>query len=69
MGFEVVSKLSLPDWTTLTAVYSDGQVIAAQAPQDAYMAYYYVRLKDVIENANELFDWLRVFDRISSSSI
>ena len=55
-GFEVVSELSLPDRTTLTAVYSDGQVIAAEALQVAYTAPYYARLKDAIENANELFD-------------
>ena len=55
-GFEVVSELSLPDRTTLTAVYSDGQVIAAEALQVAYTAPYYARLKDAIENADELFD-------------
>jgi transaldolase len=55
-GFEVVSGLSLPDRTTLTAVYSDGQVIAAEALQVAYTAPYYARLKDAIENADELFD-------------
>ena len=55
-GFEVVSELSLTDRTTLTAVYSDGQVIAAEALQVAYTAPYYARLKDAIENADELFD-------------
>ena len=55
-GFEMVSELSLPDRTTLTAVYSDGQVIAAEALQVAYTAPYYARLKDAIENADELFD-------------
>ncbi|MEE2821190.1 MAG: transaldolase family protein [Pseudomonadota bacterium] len=55
-GFEVVSKLSLPDRTTLTAVYSVGQVIAAEALQVAYMAPYYARLRDAIENADELLD-------------
>ena len=58
-GFEVVSELSLPDRTTLTAVYSDGQVIAAEALQVAYTAPYYARLKDAIENADELFDRMR----------
>ena len=52
----MVSELSLPDRTTLTAVYSDGQVIAAEALQVAYTAPYYARLKDAIENADELFD-------------
>ncbi len=56
MGLEVVSKLSLPDQTTLTAVYSVGQVIAAEALQVAYTAPYYARLRDSIENADELFD-------------
>ena len=56
MGFEVVSKLNLPDRTTLTAVYSVGQVIAAEALQVAYTATYYARLRDAIENADELFD-------------
>ena len=55
-GFEVVSKLSLPDRTTLTAVYSVGQVIAAEALQVMYTAPYYTRLRDAIENADELFD-------------
>ncbi len=55
-GFEVVSKLSLPDRTPLTAVYSVGQVIAAEALQVAYTAPYYTRLRDAIENADELFD-------------
>ena len=55
-GFEVVSELGLPDRTTLTAVYSDGQVIVAEALQVAYTAPYYARLKDTIENADELFD-------------
>ncbi len=56
MGFEVVSTLNLPDRTTLTAVYSVGQVIAAEALQVAYTATYYARLRDAIENADELFD-------------
>lgn len=55
-GFEVVSELNLPDRTTLTAVYSDGQVIAAEALQVAYTAPYYARLKEAIENADALFD-------------
>ena len=55
-GFEVVSRLSLPDRTTLTAVYSVGQVIAAEALQVAYTVPYYARLRDAIENADELFD-------------
>jgi transaldolase len=55
-GFEVVSELSLPDRTTLTAVYSDGQVIAAEALQVAYTAPYYARLKETIDNADALFD-------------
>ena len=55
-GLKVISKLSLPDRTTLTAVYSVGQVIAAEALQVAYTAPYYARLRDVIENADELFD-------------
>ena len=56
MGFEVISKLSLPDRTILTAVYSVGQVIAAEALQVAYTEPYYARLRDAIENADELFD-------------
>ncbi len=56
MGFEVISKLSLPDRITLTAVYSVGQVIAAEALQVAYTEPYYARLRDAIENADELFD-------------
>ena len=56
MGFEVVSKLNLPDRTTLTAVYSVGQVIAAEALQVAYTVPHYARLRDAIENADELFD-------------
>jgi len=56
MGFEVVSKLNLPDRTTLTAVYSVGQVIAAEAQKIAYTAPYYAKLRDAIENADELFD-------------
>ena len=55
-GFEVASKLSLPDRTTLTAVYSVGQVIAAEALQVAYTAPYYARLRDAIDNADGLFD-------------
>ena len=55
-GLEVASKLSLPHQTTLTAVYSVGQVIAAEALQAAYTAPYYARLRDTIENADELFD-------------
>ncbi len=55
-GFEVVSKLSLPNRTTLTAVYSVGQVIAAEALKVAYTTLYYARLRDAIENADELFD-------------
>ncbi len=56
MGFEVISKLSLADQTTLTAVYSVGQVIAAEALQVAYTEPYYAKLRDAIENADELFD-------------
>ncbi|MEC8693966.1 MAG: transaldolase family protein [Pseudomonadota bacterium] len=56
MGFEVISKLSLADRTTLTAVYSVGQVIAAEALQVAYTEPYYAKLRDAIENADELFD-------------
>ena len=56
MGFEVISKPSLPDRTTLTAVYSVGQVIAAEALQVAYTAPYYARLRDAIANADKLFD-------------
>ena len=56
IGFEVVSKLNLPDRTTLTAVYSVGQVIAAKALEVAYTAPYYARLRDAIENADGLFD-------------
>lgn len=55
-GVEVASKLSLPARTTLTAVYSVGQVIAAEALQVAYTAPYYAKLRDAIENADELFD-------------
>ncbi len=55
-GLKVASKLSLPHRTTLTAVYSVGQVIAAEALQVAYTAPYYARLRDAIENADELFD-------------
>lgn len=55
-GFEAVSELNLPDRTTLTAVYSDGQIIAAEALQVAYTAPYYARLKEAIENADALFD-------------
>ena len=55
-GFEAVSELNLPDRTTLTAVYSDGQVISAEALQVAYTAPYYARLKEAIDNADALFD-------------
>ncbi len=79
-GFEVVSELSLPDRTTLTAVYSDGQIIAAEALQVAYTAPYYARLKDAIEMQMSYLigcrilrlkpnSWLRACDRMSSSSI
>ena len=56
IGFEVVSELGLPDRTTLTAVYSDGQVIAAEALQVAYTAPYYARLKEATNEADEIFD-------------
>ena len=59
MGFEVVSKLNLPDRTTPPAVYSVGQVSAAEALQVAYTATYYARLRDAIENADELFDQMQ----------
>jgi transaldolase len=55
-GFEVVSELGLPDRTTLTAVYSEGQVIAAEALQVAYTAPYYARLKEATNEADEIFD-------------
>ena len=55
-GLEMASKLSVPDRITLTTVYSVGQVIAAEALQVAYTAAYYARLRDAIENADELFD-------------
>lgn len=55
VGFEVISKLSLPDRIT-QAGYSVGQVIAAEALQVAYTEPYYARLRDAIENADELFD-------------
>ena len=58
-GFEAVSGLNLPDRTTLTAVYSVGQVIAAEALQVAYTAPYYARLRDAIENADALFDQMQ----------
>ena len=56
IGFEVVSELGLPDRTTLTAVYSEGQVIAAEALQVAYTAPYYARLKEATNEADEIFD-------------
>ena len=58
-GLEVASKLSVPDRITLTAVYSVGQVIAAEALQVAYTAPYYARLRDAIENADALFDQMQ----------
>jgi len=56
LGFQVASGLGLPGRTTLTAVYSVGQVIAAEALGVAYTAPYYARLKEAGEPADLMFD-------------
>jgi len=55
-GFSVATQLDLPQRITLTAVYSEGQVMAAEALEVAYTAPYYARLKDAVDNADEIFD-------------
>ena len=55
-GFSVAAQLELPKRITLTAVYSEGQVMAAEALGVAYTAPYYARLKDAVDNADALFD-------------
>ena len=47
-GFSVATQLALPQRITLTAVYSEGQVMAAEALEVAYTAPYYARLKDAV---------------------
>lgn len=63
-GFTVAQRLSLPDRTTLTAVYSPGQVIAAEAMGVAFCAPYYARLKESGHNADQAFaDMHSIADR------
>lgn len=56
LGFEVVTALDIPHRTTLTAVYTAGQVMAAEALKVAYAAPYYARLKEAGANADQIFD-------------
>ena len=79
-GFEAVSELNLPDRTTLTAVYSDGQIIAAEALQVAYTALITQDSKKRSKMQMRYLigcrilrlkpsSWLRACDQMSSSSI
>lgn len=55
-GFKAAQILNLPSRTTLTAVYSVGQVVAAEALGVAYAAPYYARLMESGVDADERFN-------------
>ncbi len=61
-GFAAARALGLPRRTTMTAIHTAEQVLAAAAADAAYAAPYYARLLEAGRNADDIFDAMLQID-------